>query len=130
VVAAFLALFGVAVVYPLSWGNDPSARSPRRMIFAILLTAAYSIIPYIIVMDYINEDRFKDDAAKKRANSPFFEPELNVTFVIGMIVIALFAVSLVGAVVDKRKKEKKGSENYLLSTSLIIGESRIKQVGR
>jgi hypothetical protein len=43
VIAFFLTVMGVCTVIPLSLGNNPYARTPRRLVFAIFVALTYSV---------------------------------------------------------------------------------------
>jgi hypothetical protein len=43
VAAFFLTVMGVCTVIPLSLGNNPYARTPRRLVFAIFVALTYSM---------------------------------------------------------------------------------------
>jgi len=43
ILAVFLSLFGLITIVPLSIGNNPNKREPRRFLLSLIVTAAYTV---------------------------------------------------------------------------------------
>jgi len=85
-------------------------------------------IPYIVTIVFIqNIDHSKPlNGPEKRADKDFFEPLLNVTFVVGLVLAFAFAMHLVIHAADDFFSSERSK--LLTSTSNMLGEWRSKQV--
>ena len=127
VFACILAGTGYLVIIPLSIGNEPTERSPRRLFLAFILGLIITWIPFAAVEAYKNGLEPPYSGPANTVNEPNYNAAQWVTRFIGtltcLVLLWRFTLACIG---DQRIRNNDFMRNYL-SVSAVRGVAREKK---
>lgn len=130
VAALLLTLFGFVVLVPLSYGNHPTHREPRRMFIAAVIASALTVTPLLVLIYFSREEytHFNQEVLLV-INSDRFAAMIYLCTIIGSILVGnYFCHFAIGIARQFGYTPQQGGWVELFSTtSHLLGTARTKR---